>query len=363
MAVFSPRLNKTGMYQSKYWYSDNPFYQSGYGLPNCTAYAWGRAYELLGVKPSHLSLGNAGTWFEHNQTGGYYEYGYTPRLGAIACWAEPGEAGHVAVVEQINADGSFVVSQSGYYRPIAEYPPDTRNYFWTSTCDGTTKKDPTMDSYVFQGFIYCLHSTSPINPTGWIAKNAYLSAEERQHNAKLVWQYFGSRGWTLNAVCAMLGNMETESTINPGIWESLIVNGRGYGLVQWTPYTKYSEWAGVGWQNNGNKQCERIVYEMENGLQWTPNSAVTPSNPPISLREFSTSTLPVETLANYFLWYYEHPEVPNQPVRAEQAKKWFTYLSTLYPQPPGTVPRVSANRRVTINNKRNYFVLKSLLRR
>ena len=167
----------------------------------------------------------------------------------------------------------------------------------------------------------------------WIAKNAYLTLSEMENNALLVWNYFGSIGWTLEAVSAMLGNMQSESTINPGIWENLTEFSGGYGLVQWTPYKKYSEWAGVGWENNGNKQCERIVYEMENGLQWFSNPEAPIVSPPISFEEFSISTLDVGTLANYFLWYYEHPSETIQPNRATQARKWYEFLSGVTPTP------------------------------
>lgn len=356
MGTFTPRLTSEGMYQNPYWYSDNPLAQAGYGLPNCTCYAWGRFYEISGTRPSNLSTGDAGDWFEYNQAGGWYEYGSVVRLGAIACWSEPGEAGHVAVVEQINADGSFVISQSGYYRPVASYPPDTKNYFWTDTCDGSTKKASWMDSYVFQGFIYCPGVADQESQREWISKNAYLSTSEMQNNAILVWQYFGSRGWSLNAVCAMLGNMQTESTINPGIWESLVVQGGGYGLVQWTPYTKYSEWAGTDWQNNGDKQCERIMYERDNGLQWFRNPSVSVPDPPITFAEFSVSTFPVDILANYFLWYYEHPADPDQPNRAEQALAWYEFLVGIDPNPPS--PPITATRksRVCNRNKWMYYV-------
>lgn len=358
MGEYTPRLTSDGMWGSKYWYNDNPFEASGYGLPNCTAYAYGRIYELTGSKPTYLPTGNGGAWYTYNSTYGMCEYGNEPRLGAIACWSEPNEAGHVAIVEQINQDGSFVISQSGYQRPLTSYPPDMSKYLWTNTCNGTTKKASWMTNYVFQGFIYCPGISGPLDPSGWIAKNAYLTENEMKHNAKLVWQFFGSRGWSLNAVCAMLGNMETESTINPGIWESLIEDSGGYGLVQWTPYTKYSEWAGTGWANNGNKQCKRIIYEKDNGLQWFKNTAVTPVNPPITFAQFSTSTLPVETLANYFLWYYEHPGEPNQPNRAKQAKKWYDYLSTVYPDDPVNPVPVISSFKTSLRNMRNFLLLR-----
>lgn len=164
MAKFTPRLTADGIYLSKYYYADNPFYQSGYGLPNCTCYAWGRFYEISDVYPSNLSLGNAEEWYPSAVEQGYYETGSTPALGAVACYSSTvGGAGHVAIVEQINKDSSFIISQSGYYRPIAVYPPDTEDYFWINICNANTKKASWMDNYSFQGFIY--NPEQPIPPT------------------------------------------------------------------------------------------------------------------------------------------------------------------------------------------------------
>lgn len=180
----------------------------------------------------------------------------------------------------------------------------------------------------------------------WIGGNRYLSTEEMQNNATELWNYFGSNGWSVEAVSAMLGNMQTESTINPNIWESLTVNyNRGYGLVQWTPATKYINWAGSVYAD-GNKQCERIQYEADNGLQWFSNPNAPIPTPPISFAEFSTSTEAPATLANYFLWYYEHPSVTEQPNRGTQAEYWYTFLSGKEPQPPSPTP--SSRRKMPI---------------
>ena len=169
----------------------------------------------------------------------------------------------------------------------------------------------------------------------WSGGNRYLTRAEMEGNAWEIHDYFISQGATLNAVCAMLGNMETESGINPGIWESLIEYGGGYGLVQWTPYTKYSEWAGEGWENNGQRECERIIYEALHGIQWFSNPNAPIVDPPFSFTEFLTSDLPPATLADYFLWYYEHPAETIQPVRGEQANAWYTFLTgETPPQPP-----------------------------
>lgn len=168
----------------------------------------------------------------------------------------------------------------------------------------------------------------------WIGGNRYLSQSEMKNNATIVWNYLGSKGWTINAVSALLGNMQSESTINPNIWESLTVDySRGYGLVQWTPATKYIDWAGADWEN-GDKELDRIIYEVDNGLQWFSNPNAPIVNPPITFKEFTTSTESPATLANYFLWYYEHPAETIQPIRAEQANAWYEFLSGKPPEPP-----------------------------
>lgn len=143
--AYTPRLSSSGMQGTSCWYSENPYYKAGYGLPNCTAYAWGRWCELMKHNHPKLSTGNARDWFGYNKSAGYYKYGSKPQLGAIACYDYSG-GGHVAVVEQINSDGSFVVSQSGYSSKI---------YFWTETYPAPSYKPSWMKAgTVFQGFIY-----------------------------------------------------------------------------------------------------------------------------------------------------------------------------------------------------------------
>lgn len=171
--------------------------------------------------------------------------------------------------------------------------------------------------------------------SSWVSGNRYLSTTEQQNNAVIIRDYLLDRGWTINAVCGVLGNMQYESTINPGIWESLRPFWRGYGLVQWTPYTKYTEWAGADYAS-GERQLERIIYESENGLQWFANPEVTPSTPPISFADYTRSDLPPDTLARYWVWYYEHPGDPyaTSDARAAAALAWYEYLEGV-PYVPG----------------------------
>lgn len=156
----------------------------------------------------------------------------------------------------------------------------------------------------------------------WITGNRYLSMSEMQNNADIMYAFFTEKGWTVNAISAMFGNMQTESTLNPGIWENLVPFVGGYGLVQWTPYTHYSEWAGADWQDNGQKEMERIIYELENHLQWISTSLY-----PMTFREFSQSEKPPAYLAQAFLYNYERPTVKPQPARSKQAEYWYEYLA------------------------------------
>ena len=57
--------------------------------------------------------------------------------------------------------------------------------------------------------------------TEWISANRYLSTAEMQNNAEMVSQYGTLHGWSLNAIAAICGNMQSDSGITPGIWERL----------------------------------------------------------------------------------------------------------------------------------------------
>ena len=163
--------------------------------------------------------------------------------------------------------------------------------------------------------------------------NRYLSRAEMEGNAEFIAAYFYGNGWSPSAVAAMLGNMESESTINPGIYENLDASSdtNGFGLVQWTPNTKYKEWADANGYayDDINGQVARIKYELENGLQWIPTDTY-----PMTFAEFSTSNASPEELAQAFLYNYERPADLNQPNRSTQARSWFDYLNRVNPTNP-----------------------------
>lgn len=139
---YKPRLTSPDADNTRYYSGENPFYAAGYGMPNCTCYAWGRAYEISGERPE-LSPYDACTWYDYNAENQIYDYGDQPEQGAIACWAyADGGPGHVAVVEQV--DGDMVLLSNSAYSG-AEFYMDT-----------VPADDPSAgrENWIFQGYIY-----------------------------------------------------------------------------------------------------------------------------------------------------------------------------------------------------------------
>ena len=106
---YVPRTTNPGTRGRFYGY-DNPFPEPGW---NCTWYAFGRAYEILGYKPNFY--GNARDWWGNNQRTKTFPTGSEPRPGAIACWWGNSAYiyGHVAVVEKVE-NGVVYTSSSSY---------------------------------------------------------------------------------------------------------------------------------------------------------------------------------------------------------------------------------------------------------
>lgn len=164
--------------------------------------------------------------------------------------------------------------------------------------------------------------------------NEYLNYEQMKGNAQYILDTLLAQGWTTQAICGMLGNLQTESTINSGIWESFNTNNMsgGFGLVQWTPATKLTDWLdsnGYAWPSIDG-QLQRIIYEVNNGLQWIATTQY-----PMTFLEFIKSTDNVDVLAQVFITNYERPRDLPQPIRSDQAIYWFANL-TVGPTTPIT---------------------------
>jgi surface antigen len=342
-------------------------------LPSSTAWAWGRFYEILGTEPK-FKYGNAETWYSYTQDG--YRRSQEPALGAVMCWQYGAGAsaddeitdlgGHVAVVEQINEDGSIITSESKL---------NSSNYWWITkrTRNGRYEQTPDNDNeltfietgdntwgyskasgYQFQGFILCPATVYIDKQEVQGSADTYLAEEQLKKNAQYIWQYFGGLGWTMNATAALLGNMEEESGLNHWRWESWckgsIIDPEtgkhhlnttalaqyaanhsqnrwpGYGLVQWTsagyPHKYIHSWCEDPIKNGFGKkldywdidsQLARINWEAENGVQWSLASYnkdfkyLNESFVNLSFRDFISSTKDPGWLAAAFAFCYERP--------------------------------------------------------
>lgn len=315
--AFIPRLSSSGIQNNPYWYSDNPFYQAGYGMPNCTCYCYGRWYEILGSKPTMLPLGNAGTWYDTAPAS--VQKGSSPKLGSIIVMYDPYGyyAGHVAVVEEIRSNGDIVTSNSGWQS----------SYFWTdvqSPSNGYIPSWAASRGYRLKGFLYL--PGAPVTAE-WIKGNYPLAQYESDNNAILVYYKLSSYGWTLNAICGFLGNVYRESGVNPGAWQDYTVDySMGYGLVQWTPATKWTNYANSqGWAiDDGDRQLEFIDH-LETG-QYYPTSSY-----PETFQEFKQSTKSLDYLVKAWLANYERAGVEAVEERIYWANYYWNLLQNIEP--------------------------------
>lgn len=135
--------------------------------------------------------------------------------------------------------------------------------------------------------------------------------------------------WTVEAVAGLYGNINKEDPRwNPGQYQSGVTNPeKGYGLVQWTPATKYQNWVaeqglGNNWQMEN--QCYRLGMEVNKDYgQWY----VRPQSPyKYSFYEYIQKTDEPEELAKAFYWNYEYSAAEDPTNRPQLARKWYNWL-------------------------------------
>ena len=164
----------------------------------------------------------------------------------------------------------------------------------------------------------------------WISEyQRWLSESESLQNAQLVANHLIKQGWTKESISALCGNMRHESSINPDMYEYGYnwSEDRGYGLVQWTPRSKYWNWAES--RNlpprNGDSQLDRIDYEVEQNIQW-----ISTPNYPETYAQFRASTKSMDYLVPAFTWNYERPNAESgqqsMPERIAFAKRCLNEL-------------------------------------
>lgn len=322
---FVPRLSEndpTPIRGNPWWYSSgNIYYAYGHGMPNCTAYAYGRFAEIANQFVPELggigAHGDAKQWWDDTTA---LAKGSTPALGAVACWGSTASnhGGHVAVVEQIDqSTGDIFTSNSAYNSTYfyTQWYYKSNNYY-NGSWGGI---------YYFQGFIY--------NPWGGVGASDYVIA----------------------AIC---GNFYGESNVNPGMWESFIpcawdyqyegTHRGGFGLGQWTnvgtPYGRC--WNLHSWvtsngytDGDGNGQLAFLLHEA----YWAGVAG-----PYSSLDEYLQSDLTnIPYLVELYMRNWEGIMDSSLSTRQSRAQTYYDYIQSHKTDDPGTYIWVSGNRSLT----------------
>ena len=199
-------------------------------------------------------------------------------------------------------------------------------------------------------------------------------SDEAKANAELIVGILTNDGWSINAACAILGNLQGESGLNPWRWESDNVptiaefqswdseeaKTHGYGLFQFTPASKYINNAqsyygysphfadSAGNTTDGQAQINYFKNTADDswlgGLYdyYYPEFIAIGVNIDtfyfLSFDEFKTSTLTPAELAGAFELKYERPSAEaaasSYNTRATTANYWYEYFEHHPPTPP-----------------------------
>lgn len=175
------------------------------------------------------------------------------------------------------------------------------------------------------------------------------ASNEAFNNCVMIANQLLNAGWTINAICGVLGNIEYESGYNPWRWESddlvlstetdkITSTSHGYGLFQFTPASKYiyshyaQSYTGYGpffldllntpavSRTDGQAQVQFV----DEHADYIPTQDY-----PITYQDYKISMATPEELAATWLYNYERPGNPQGSItiRQESARYWFNILA------------------------------------
>lgn len=176
-----------------------------------------------------------------------------------------------------------------------------------------------------------------------------LSTAQMNANAIYVYNYLIGQGFTKQSACGVLGNMQRESGINPGIWQVSNNTSYGYGLVQWTPATTFLNravatdvlTAATAATVNAltNSDPKKLMDAELDCLIWcctsrgdffapTAGGSMDHTGYRMTFTSFKASTLDAGTLAKVFHDHYERSAdgTSGLNTRASYATNWYNAL-------------------------------------
>jgi len=171
-----------------------------------------------------------------------------------------------------------------------------------------------------------------------------LTDEQQKSNAKYIYDYLSNEGWTKEAICGLLGNIQQESHLNHGVWQDLNNTNLGYGLVQWDDATKFLGWAELDAdgtnemaQNNPKQLMDlQLEFLIWSSLKTTPSSKrewfpTTNYDSPYKMfyEEYIVSTKDVGDLALVFHGSYERSadNATRRQNRIDYANMWYEHFN------------------------------------
>lgn len=195
----------------------------------------------------------------------------------------------------------------------------------------------------------------------WISIDEYLTQSQMENNADIIIEELRGRHIDDNTIAALLGNMQRESTLSPGLTER--GGGGGYGLIQWTPQSvliNNCSTLGISPYTSGDVQLQVVLAEIEGTLSgWYSsegfidnyyNSGATPDMIGLTGSDFLSNSMGwnVDKLTVAYMVCRERPSfdpsINAYQLRQEYARNWLEYMGGI--APPTPVPTI---------NKRNHF--------
>ncbi|MEI2987869.1 MAG: phage tail tip lysozyme [Oscillospiraceae bacterium] len=175
-----------------------------------------------------------------------------------------------------------------------------------------------------------------------------LNKQQQEANAEYIYNYLSNEGWSINAICGLLGNIQQESQMNPGSWQIGFEDNKsssncGYGLIQFTPAEDFLPKIGFSIDNIDEyaerKPGELIDLQLKYLISscqpdqyvWLSEMGVNIYGSPYEMAfdEFITSSNSPGELALVFHGHYERSadDEFTQNNRVEYANYWYNYFN------------------------------------
>ena len=165
--------------------------------------------------------------------------------------------------------------------------------------------------------------------------------EMEQNVYEIYSQLYTNYGWTVNAISAVLGNMQRESYINPAQTQGgypIGSKGGGYGLCMWTPASKLFNWLKANNHSRLSGYWQVYVLNDPNFPSASDPQYKSTNAFPMSYELFKHSGQTVAYLTEAFLKNYERAGSQALAERITYAEAWYRYLMGVDPPPYEVLP-------------------------